>query len=104
MEEERDLVTFVSDDGDEIQMEVYDYFEHDGKEYAILMDPEEPAEGEEDAYYVFRIQVNEAEDMEEFLPVAEEDWTDALEEAANACMKCLYCDVEECDGSVCSKE
>lgn len=37
MEEmERDIVVFTDDDGNEIELDVIDYFEHDGQEYAVL--------------------------------------------------------------------
>ena len=39
MEEmERDIVVFTDDDGNEIELDVIDYFEHDGQEYAVLTD------------------------------------------------------------------
>ena len=34
--DELDLVTFSDEEGNEFQMEVWDYFEHEGQEYAIL--------------------------------------------------------------------
>ena len=38
--DELDLVTFSDEEGNEFQMEVWDYFEHEGQEYAILFDLE----------------------------------------------------------------
>ena len=35
--DELDLVTFSDEDGNEFEMEVWDYFEHEGQEYAILL-------------------------------------------------------------------
>ena len=40
MEEERDLVTFVDDEGNEFDLEVIDYFMHNDKEYGVLIDPD----------------------------------------------------------------
>jgi type 1 glutamine amidotransferase len=36
MEEERDILVFVDEDGVEIEMEVLDYFYHEDQEYALL--------------------------------------------------------------------
>ena len=36
MEEERDLVVFEDDQGNELTMEVLDYLLYEGKEYALL--------------------------------------------------------------------
>ena len=40
MEEERDLVVFSDDEGNEFELEIVDYFDHEGQEYAVLVDPE----------------------------------------------------------------
>ena len=48
MEDERDLVTFTDEEGNEFDLEVIDYFEHNGKEYAVLVDADLPEEPEED--------------------------------------------------------
>ena len=40
-EEERDLVTFSDDEGNEFSLEVMDYFEYEGQEYAVLCQLEE---------------------------------------------------------------
>ena len=42
MDEERDLVTVADDDGNETVMEVLDYFEYQGKEYALLVEDDLP--------------------------------------------------------------
>ena len=80
MEEERDFVVFSDDDGNEFELDVIDYFEHDGQEYAVLMDLAALDEcdcGEEDCdcaaeqdVYIMKIVVHD--DMEEFLPADEE--------------------------------
>ena len=100
MEEERDLVTFSDDDGNEFDLEVIDYFEHEGQEYAVLVDAE-PAEEEADAemeVYIMKIVVNG--EYEEFLP-ADEDKMDvlvALVEERLAADECdCGCEHDDCD-------
>jgi len=99
--DERDVVVFADDDGNEFELDVIDYFEHEGQEYAILMDlnalPEEcDCENEEDCcctteqdVYIMKVVVND--DMEEFLP-ADEDKMDEL--AAIAEQRLSEMDVE----------
>lgn len=71
MEEERDMVTFSDDEGNEFEMEVIEYFDYEGQEYAVLLDPE--TEGDEDeAAEVYIMKVVVDGDMEEFLPADEE--------------------------------
>lgn len=90
MEEPRDLVVFSDEEGNEFELEIVDYFEHEGQEYAVLVDPE----GEDDCscgcscdecgehehehateVYIMKIVVNG--EYEEFLP-ADDDKLDAL--------------------------
>lgn len=85
MEEERDVVVFSDDDGNEIELDVIDYFEHEGEEYAILMDLNDHDEecdcddcAEQDVF-IMKVVVNG--DMEEFLP-AEEEKMEALSKIA----------------------
>ena len=40
MEDDRDIVVFSDDDGNEFELEVVDYFEHEDQEYAVLVDPD----------------------------------------------------------------
>ncbi|MDL2235274.1 DUF1292 domain-containing protein, partial [Christensenellaceae bacterium OttesenSCG-928-L17] len=90
MEEERDVVVFADDEGNEFELDVIDYFEHDGQEYAVLMDlsalPDEECEceseectceGDEHDVYIMKVVVNG--DMEEFLP-ADDELMDTLAE------------------------
>ena len=84
MEEERDVVVFSDDEGNEFELDVIDYFEHEGQEYAVLMDlnaagcecedEECDCEGEQDVY-IMKVVVTD--DIEEFLP-ADEDKMDVL--------------------------
>ena len=81
MDEERDLVVFEDDEGNEITMEVLDYFFYEGKEYALLAEVDEDdgcgceecgdeCEHQRDAYIMEVVDVGD--DQEEFVPVAEE--------------------------------
>ena len=98
MEDERDLVTFTDEEGNEFDLEVIDYFEHEGKEYAVLVDAELPEEPEEDfEVCIMEIIVNEEEDMEEFVPVAD-DKLDELFAIAEKRMECWDCEAENCEG------
>ena len=95
MEEERDLVVFSDDEGNEFELEIVDYFDYEGQEYAVLVDPEsgcscgcgcecedeECGDKEEHDHehgsevYIMKIVVNG--EFEEFLP-ADEDKMEAL--------------------------
>lgn len=112
MQEERDLVLFSDEDGNDFELEVVDYFFHDGQEYAVLMDADDE-EGEHDHDHphdhdhgheghdhdhhhehgedcdcdmhqdVYIMKVVQVgEDMEEFIPV-EDDKMDELIEVVN---------------------
>ena len=98
MEDERDLVTFTDEEGNEFDLEVIDYFEHNGKEYAVLVDADLPEDPEEDfEVCIMEIIVNEEEDMEEFVPV-DDDKLDELFAIAEKRMECWDCDAEVCEG------
>lgn len=92
MEElDRDIVVFTDDEGNEVELEVVDYFDYENEEYAVMIDPA-AAEDEEQDLFVFRIQVNG--EYEEFLP-ADEDKMDVLARIVDARMDC---DAESCEG------
>ncbi len=46
-EEERDLVTFTDDDGNEFDLEVLDYVFYQGEEYAVMVNPQDEEDAEE---------------------------------------------------------
>ncbi len=78
MEEERDIVVFSDEDGNEIEMEVLDYFDYEDQEYAMLIDasPDDEEERQETLdVYIMKVVVSD--DMEEFLP-ADEDKMEEL--------------------------
>ncbi|MBR7188189.1 MAG: DUF1292 domain-containing protein [Clostridia bacterium] len=71
MDEERDIVVFEDDAGNEITMEVLDYLCYEGKEYALMTEyVEDPEADEADEIDVMIMEVKPVgEDQEEFLPV-----------------------------------
>lgn len=74
MDEERDLVVFEDDAGNELTMEVLDYLMYEGKEYAMLTELVEDADeaDEDEPQEVFIMEVRPVgEDQEEFVPVDE---------------------------------
>ena len=85
MENELDLVTFTDEEGNEITMEVLDYFFYEGQEYALLAEAEECDCEEHDCHdeecdcgcgceereaFIMKV-VPVGEDEEEFVPVDE---------------------------------
>ncbi len=78
MEEERDIVVFSDEDGNEIEMEVLDYFDYEDQEYAMLIDASPDGEEEQqETLDVYIMKVVVSDDMEEFLP-ADEDKMEEL--------------------------
>jgi len=93
MSEERDIVTFTDEQGDEFDLEVLDYFFYNGQEYAVLADLEDEdcdceccghdhdhehadgcdcgCEGEDQEIYIMKV-IQLENDMEEFVPVEDE--------------------------------
>jgi tryptophanyl-tRNA synthetase len=72
MDEEKDLVVFEDDAGNELTMEVLDYLCYEGKEYALLTeyvedDDDEDEEGEIEVTIMEVVPVGD--DQEEFLPI-----------------------------------
>lgn len=102
MEDLRDLVTFSDEDGNEFDLEVIDYFEYEGKEYAALIDAELEEDETDFDVCIMEIVVHEEEEIEEFVPV-DDDLLDVLFEIVKERMSCWDCE-EECDGTVCTKE
>lgn len=115
MEEERDVVVFSDDDGNEFELEVVDYFDFEDQEYAVLMDPEVLDSEEEDVeteVYIMKIVVNG--EYEEFLP-ADEDKMEQLSKIVEqrfeemddecdcgcGCEEACDCEDEACD---CTKD
>lgn len=73
MDEERDLVTFTDDEGNEFELELIDYFEYECKEYAMLIDPDTADDDtRETEIYIMESVLREEEEIEEFLPVEDD--------------------------------
>ncbi len=100
MDEERDSIVFEDEEGNEIELDILDYFFYEDQEYAILMDlsgvPEEREDvdddGEPQDIYIMKVVTNG--DMEEFLPV-EDELMDKLSEIAESR---LFSDDDEDEG------
>ncbi len=86
MEDERDIVVFTDDEGNDLELEVLDYLFYNGEEYAVLSgvsDDECDCEHEdgcecdcedcaEQELYIMKVQQLD-DDMEEFIPVEDEE-------------------------------
>ena len=112
MEEERDLVVFSDDEGNEFELEIVDYFDYEGQEYAVLVDPEsgcgcgcacedEACEEKHEhdhehgaEVYIMKIVVNG--EYEEFLP-ADEDKIEALSKIVEERFEAMEDDDDEDD-------
>lgn len=101
MDEELDLVTLVDEDGNEITMEVLDYFFYEGLEYAVMTEyveedcdcDAETCEGCPQQRDAFIMQVQPVgDDEEEFVPVEDDELMDALLDFVN---NDLYADDDE---------
>ena len=81
MDEERDLVVFEDDAGNEITMEVLDYLCYEGKEYALLTEYVEDEDDEADEDEAIEVMIMEVapvgDDQEEFLPI-DDDLADKI--------------------------
>lgn len=80
MENEQDIVVFIDDEGNEVTMEVLDYFFYEGDEYAVLTELTEDAGSEDhnmtEAYMMKVVPVGE--DEEEFIPIEDEQLAKTL--------------------------
>ena len=103
MEQKQDLVVIMDDEGNELTMEVLDYFFYEGQEYAVMVEYNE--EGctcdhedeacdccEQQEAYIMRV-VPVGDDQEEFVPVEE----DLLEKLIDFVQNDLYEDEDDED-------
>lgn len=111
MNEERDFVTFTDDDGNDFELDVIEYFEHNGKEYAVLIDADAECGCDDDdcdcehetTAYIMQVVVNEEDDTEEFISPADEEMEELVaivEELLAGGCGCGCgddCDCEECE-------
>ena len=95
MQEERDIVVFTDDEGNDFELEVMDYFFYNGQEYAVLSDANAECDCdcededcdccededcdccEDQEVYIMKI-VQMEDDMEEFIPVEDESLMEKL--------------------------
>lgn len=74
MQDERDIVVFTDDEGNDFELEVMDYFFYNGEEFAALCDAKEnPSDDDPDDDPVYIMKINaftdeNGEEMEEFVP------------------------------------
>ena len=85
-------MVFNDEEGNEIELEVVDYFDYENEEYAVMIRALQQLMTINGICSVFRIQVNG--EYEEFLP-ADEDKMDILSKIVDAR---LDCDAESCEG------
>ena len=81
MDEERDVVVFEDDAGNELTMEVLDYLAYEGKEYALLTElvEDEDEDDEDENVEVFIMEVRPVgDDQEEFIAVEDDDLAQQL--------------------------
>ena len=95
---ERDLVTFSDDDGNEFELEIVDYFDYEGEEYAVMIDAEQP-EDEEASTEAFLFRIVENGEFDEFVPV-DEDKLEAIAAYYHA-LPDDECDDEDCCACAC---
>lgn len=88
MDRERDLVVFTNDEGDTIEMEILDFFAHNGKEYAMLIESNvhehDSADcccdaDEHENIDVYLMEVQEDGDEQRFIPVADDKMDELIE-------------------------
>ena len=78
MQDERDIVVFTDDEGNDFELEVMDYFFYNGEEFAALCNAREDAsddDPDDDPVYIMKVNSftnDEGEEMEEFVPPEEE--------------------------------
>ena len=84
--EDRDILVFTDEDGNEIQMEILDYFEYDGEEYALMIEVKEhdhdhdhdhEHENAETDVYIMKVITDG--DTEAFVPVEDEKMDELIE-------------------------
>lgn len=97
MDQEMDILVFTDDEGNDVNVQVLNYFYYNGEEYAVLTEAtEEPAcdcaPGEEceecgeptEIFFMKVVPIEGDEENVEFLPVEDEDLADKLFEIISA--------------------
>lgn len=80
LDNERDLISFVDDDGKEVLIEVMDYLSYEGKMYALLAeyDPDAEDDAVREAFVMKVLPVADNDEEEEFVPVEDEQLAETL--------------------------
>jgi len=95
MEQERDLLVFTDDEGNDVEVEVLNYFYYNGEEYAVLAEagqecncpsPEECTCEPTEIFFMKVAAIEGDEENVEFLPVEDEELADTLFEIISAGM------------------
>lgn len=102
MEEEMDIVTFTDEDGNEYDLAVLTYFEHEEDTYALLFDPASTEEEEAEVEIFIMKAVGEGDNMT--FVSADDDKMDALSALAEEILDEMQQE-EDCEcGCGCEKE
>ena len=83
--EDLELYVFTDEDGNDVNVQVLDYFYYNGREYAVMTELAEGQEpwteegGDEESPEIFFMEVKEVdEENVEFLPIEDDDLADKL--------------------------
>lgn len=98
MDQEMDMLVFTDDEGNDVNVQVLNYFYYNGEEYAVLTEATEPTcdcgpdEECEDCgepteiFFMKVVPIEGDEENVEFLPVEDEDLADKLFDIISADM------------------
>ena len=95
MDQEMDMLVFTDDEGNDVNVQVLNYFYYNGHEYAVLTEAGaecECPEGEEctceptEIFFMKVVDIEGDEENVEFVPVEDEDLADTLFEIVSAGM------------------
>ena len=114
MDEGRDFIVLEDEDGNTLELDVVDYINYNGEEFALLTEPcdeecdcedcdcDENEEcdceegcGHQHNMYLMRVVVNEEDDTEEFIPIEDEALLQQLIELVTARYSEDYEDIDD---------
>ena len=91
--EERDVILVQDEEGNELNLEVIDYFLYDGAEYAVLVEAGADIEDDDVDAYMMKIEQDENGEDELFVPIDPE----LFEEVSAAYLADCEADAEDDD-------
>ena len=91
--EERDVILVQDEEGNELNLEVIDYFLYDGAEYAVLVEEGAALEDDDGDAYMMKIEQDENGEDELFVPIDPE----LFEEVSAAYLADCEADAEDDD-------